>query len=75
MGIDTIKYVIYSRGEHSIILYDRFDKTFAIHSKDEENDVAIITGFDTAALAIEFANTRIIELEKDSRSSICSIDD
>jgi len=66
--IDTIKYEVYSRGDHSIILFDKIEKTFAIHSKDEDNDVAVIVGFDTAANAMEFANRRVVALEKDSRA-------
>ena len=65
--IDTVKYEIYSRGDHSIILFDKIDATFAIHSKDEDNDVAVIVGFNTAASAMEFANKRVVSLEKDSR--------
>lgn len=67
MAIDELKYKVYSRGEHCIILYDKFEKTFAIHSKDEDNDIAIITGFGTAAEAIIFADERVVTLEKDSR--------
>ncbi len=66
--IDTIRYDIYSRGDHSIILRDKIEHTFAIHSKDEENDVATITGFKTAADAIDFADKRVVALEKDSRA-------
>ena len=66
--IDAVRYKIYARGNHSIILFDKLNKTFAIHSKDEENDVAIITGFPTAAKAMEFAHTRVVALEKDSRA-------
>ena len=67
--IDEIKYEIYSRGEHSIILYDKIEKTFAIHSKDENNDVGTITGFSTASDAIRFADERVVNLSKDSREN------
>ena len=68
MPIDTLKYEVYARGDHSIILYDKIDRTFAIHSKDEDNDVAIIGGFPTAADAIDFAENRVVDLQNDSRS-------
>ena len=66
--IDALRYDIYSRGDHSIILRDKIEHTFAIHSKDEANDVATITGFRTAAEAMQFANERVVALEKDSRA-------
>jgi len=65
--IDYIRYELYSRGEHCLILYDKIENNFAIHSKDEDNDVGIITGFATASDAINFADTRVVALEKDSK--------
>ena len=67
MPIDAIKYEIYTRGDHAIILYDKLEETFAIHSKDEDNHIAIIGGFKTAAQAMTFADDRVVSLEEDSR--------
>ena len=61
--IDEIKYTKYSAHEHYIILYDKFDKTFCIHSKDEDNDIGMINGFPTAADAIRFAENRVVSVE------------
>lgn len=68
--IDELRYTKYATGEHCIILYDKFQQTFAIHSKNEDNDVGIISGFGTAAAAIEFADTRVNALEVDSKSVV-----
>ena len=68
--IDELRYRKYATGDHCIILYDKFEKTFSIHSKDEDNDVGIISGFPNAAAAIEFADTRVNALSVDSKSSI-----
>ena len=65
--IDRIKYTVYARGEHTLILYDKLEHTYAIHSKDEDNDVGVVTGFPTAADAMKFADNRIKDLEKDSK--------
>ena len=68
--IDELRYRKYATGDHCIILYDKFEKTFSIHSKDEDNDVGVISGFPNAAAAIEFADTRVNALSVDSKSSI-----
>ena len=68
--IDELRYRKYATGDHCIILFDKIDKTFSIHSKDEDNDVGIISGFPNAAAAIEFADTRVNALSVDSKSSI-----
>ena len=65
--MDEIKYEIQSRHEDFIILYDKFEQTFAIHSKDEDNSVAMITGFKFAGDAIEFAYSRVVAISEDSR--------
>ena len=64
--IDELKYDIYTRGENCIILWDKFECCFCIHSKDEDNDVGIIKGFPTAADAMAFADNRIVALDKPS---------
>ena len=66
--IDTVRYEKYMTSEHYMILYDKIDKTFCIHSADEENHTAMITGFSTAARAVEFAEGRVVEIEKSSTS-------
>ena len=68
--IDELRYRKYATGEHCIILFDKFNKTFSIHSKDEDNEVGVISGFPTAADAIEFADTRVNALSIDSKTSI-----
>ena len=67
--IDFIRYKKYSSFEHFIILYDTIDKTYCIHSKDEENSTAMITGFATASQCIEFANDRVVAIEKPSTAT------
>jgi len=57
--MDNIKYVKYSTFENYIIIFDKFDRTYGIHSKDEENDTGIISGFATASEAITFAEERV----------------
>ena len=68
--IDELRYRKYATGDHCIILFDKFEKTFSIHSKNEDNDVGVISGFPNAAAAIEFADTRVNALSVDSKSSI-----
>ncbi len=64
---DNIKYKFYSEHEHFIILYDKFDETFCIHSKDIDNDVGMITNFPLASDAIDFAVKRVKNIEKSSK--------
>ena len=64
--IDTIKYDIQSRHDDFIILWDKFECCFCIHSKDEDNDVGVIKGFPTAADAINFALNRVKAIDKPS---------
>ncbi len=61
---DTIRYELYSTHTHFVVLFDKLNKEFCIHSKDIENDVAMIVGFGTAAQAIEFAHTRVRNIEE-----------
>ena len=64
--IDFIRYKKYATFEHFIILFDKIDKTFCIHSKDESNHVGMVTGFALACEAIDFATTRVKSIEKSS---------
>ena len=64
---ETARYVQYAELEHFIILYDKIDKNYAIHSKDPDNDVGIVANFPTAADAINFAHYRIVSVGRDSR--------
>ena len=57
--MDNLRYAVQSRHEDFIIVFDKLDKTFAIHSKDEDNDTGMITGFETAGFAIDFAVDRV----------------
>ena len=66
--IDTLRYEKYMKSEHYIVLHDKIEKTFCIHSSDEKNHTAMITGFSTAARAVEFAEGRVVEIEKSSTS-------
>ncbi len=66
--IDEIRYKKYMTSKHYIVLYDKIDKTYCIHSRDLDNHTAMITGFETAAKSIEFAEMRVVEIEKSSKS-------
>ena len=61
---DKIRYELYSEHEHFVVLYDKLSKEFCIHSKDIENDTAMIIGFNSAAQAIEFAHMRVRNIEE-----------
>jgi len=60
--MDTIRYESYSEHEHYNILYDKLDKTYAIHSKNLKRDTVTVVNFKTAAKAIEFAENRIVNI-------------
>ena len=64
--MDTIKYELYAKAEHYNVVYDKLDKTFAIHTKDLDSEKPMIVGFDTAAKAMEFAENRVVSIEKDA---------
>ncbi len=59
--MDNLKYIKYASFDNYIIIFDKFDRTYGIHSKDEEKDTGIITGFATASEAISFAEERVNE--------------
>jgi len=61
--MDNLRYSVQSRHDDFIIVFDKLDKSFAIHSKDENDDKAMITGFEYASDAIDFALKRVNKKE------------
>ena len=64
--MDYIRYKEYSKHEHYNIVFDKFEKTYAVHSKDLEKDTAMIVGFESAAMAISFAENRVVDIARDA---------
>jgi len=60
---DTIKYKLYADMGAYLVIYDKLDKTFCIHSSIVKNDVGMVTGFEKAAEAIDFAENRILDID------------
>ena len=64
---ESVRYKQHSVHDNFIILYDKLDLTFAIHSKDPCNDTGIIANFKFASQAIDFAEKRVVAIDRDSR--------
>ena len=64
--MDTIRYELYAKAEHFNIVFDKYEKTFAIHTLDLGQERPMIVGFDTAAKAIEFAENRVVDIERNT---------
>ena len=69
--MDTLKYELYAKAANYNIVYDKFEKTFAIHTLDLDQDKPMIVGFETAGKAIEFAENRVVEIERDAGDTKC----